>query len=68
VDLGLEPAGMQHQVIAMAAGHYHTCAILGSGAIKCWGYNALGQLGLGDSTDRGSDPSQMGDALPAVDL
>ena len=59
---------MQHQVIGMAAGNYHSCALLGTGAIKCWGYNALGQLGLGDSTNRGTDPSQMGDALPAVDL
>ena len=36
----------------------------GTGAIKCWGYNALGQLGLGDATNRGTDPAQMGDALP----
>jgi len=68
VDLGLEPGGMQHQVIGMAAGHYHTCTLLGTGAIKCWGYNALGQLGLGDSTDRGTDAAQMGAALPEVDL
>jgi len=52
----------------MAAGDWHTCALLGTGAIKCWGYNAFGELGLGDTTTRGTDPAQMGDALPAVDL
>lgn len=30
--------------------------------------NADGRLGLGDSLDRGIDPSQMGEALPFVDL
>jgi len=68
VELGLDPSGLQHQVIGMAAGDWHTCALLGTGAIKCWGYNAFGELGLGDTTTRGTDPAQMGDALPAVDL
>jgi alpha-tubulin suppressor-like RCC1 family protein len=68
VDLGLDSSGFHHQVIGMAAGNYHTCAVLVTGAIKCWGYNALGQLGLGNSTDRGTDPAQMGAALPEVDL
>jgi len=69
VELGLEPGtGFHHQVLGMTAGHYHTCALLGTGNIKCWGYNALGQLGLGDSTTRGTSPGQMGEALPVVDL
>ncbi len=69
VELGLEPGtGFHHQVVGMSAGHYHTCALLGTGRIKCWGYNAFGQLGLGDSATRGTDPAQMGDALPEVEL
>jgi len=44
------------------------CAVRANNAWpKCWGYNALGQLGLGDSTSRGTDPAQMGGALPEVE-
>lgn len=31
--------------------------------VKCWGENGLGQLGLGDTNDRGNDPGEMGSAL-----
>ena len=31
-----------------------------------WGYNAFGQLGLGDTRDRGIASGDMGDALPAL--
>jgi len=55
-------------VDAVAAGDDHTCAILTGGALKCWGRNSEGQLGLGDIINRGDQGGQMGDALPAVDL
>lgn len=32
-------------VIQIAAGGYHTCALLDTGAVRCWGYGANGQLG-----------------------
>lgn len=32
------------------------------------GRNDQGQLGLGDSEDRGNQPGEMGDALPTLDL
>jgi E3 ubiquitin-protein ligase HERC3 len=34
----------------------------------CWGENALGQLGIGNTVFHGSAPGEMGDALPPVDL
>ena len=40
--------------IAISAGWYHTCALLVSGSIKCWGMNSHGQLGY-DSTDNKGD-------------
>jgi alpha-tubulin suppressor-like RCC1 family protein len=50
-----------------AAGGY-TCALLNDGCAKCWGRNERGQLGLGDRANRGDEPGEMGDALPAVKL
>jgi hypothetical protein len=44
------------------------CAILDDGAVKCWGENGIGELGLGSSETRGTHPGEMGDALPAVKL
>ncbi|CAN0403862.1 unnamed protein product, partial [Scytosiphon promiscuus] len=35
---------------------------------QCWGSNSGGQLGLGDSLDRGDEAGEMGDSLPFVDL
>lgn len=42
--------GLSSSVSALAAGAYHTCAIMNS-RLYCWGYNSTGQLGLGNKTD-----------------
>jgi len=52
----------------LAAGQYHTCALLDNAQVKCWGHNDRGQAGWGDTTPRGEKPGQMGDALAAVDM
>jgi cysteine-rich repeat protein len=53
---------------ALAAGGFHTCARLNDDSVKCWGYNFYGQLGLGDTANRGDNAGELGDALPAVNL
>ena len=64
VDLG---AGKK--VASVCAGYGNSCALLTNGQVKCWGHNdGSGDLGYGDTVDRGGKPGEMGDALPAVDL
>ncbi len=36
-------------VTAIAAGDYHTCALLDSGEVVCWGLGSFGRLGYGNS-------------------
>lgn len=52
----------------IAAGATHFCAILDNDSVKCWGRNQSGQLGQGDTDNRGDDAGEMGDSLPAVSL
>lgn len=52
----------------ITAGYAHACALLDDGTVRCWGSNTAGQLGVGDTDDRGDEPGELGDALPAVPL
>lgn len=61
--------GAGRRVLAISpGGGGHTCALLDDGSAKCWGYNENGQLGLGDTANRGDGPGEMGSALPSVDV
>ncbi|MCA9655953.1 MAG: hypothetical protein H6712_15140 [Myxococcales bacterium] len=50
-------------VVSLTAGNAHTCARLDTGAVRCWGWGAQGQLGYGNLQDIGDDevPAAAGD-------
>lgn len=60
--------GSTATVKKLALGHFHTCVILSNDQVKCWGNNANGEVGVGDTLPHGLAPMQMGDNLPFVDL
>ena len=52
----------------MALGDGQTCVLFTNGRVKCFGHNNHGQLGYGDTENRGDDVDEMGDFLKFVDL
>ena len=50
---GVEAVNLGASGIAIAAGGDHTCALLASGTIRCWGRATSGELGLGSTSNVG---------------
>jgi alpha-tubulin suppressor-like RCC1 family protein len=48
----ISPSGLNSNVIEIATGNNHTCALLNTGFMKCWGLNGSGRLGDGTITTR----------------
>lgn len=44
-----EPVSGISSAVQVTAGDQHTCALLSTGKVVCWGYNGLGELGDGIS-------------------
>jgi len=43
--------GLTEDIISLAAGYEHSCAVTAAGAVKCWGANRQGQLGNGGDSN-----------------
>ncbi len=56
------PVKLGRPAVAISVGGYHTCAILGGGAVRCWGAGGEGALGYGNAKDIGDDetPASVG--------
>jgi alpha-tubulin suppressor-like RCC1 family protein len=63
VSLGSSGAAM-----AVSAGQAHTCVVFTSTEVKCFGNGGSGRLGVGNQSDLGDSPSEMGLALPVINL
>ncbi|WP_181197337.1 RCC1 domain-containing protein [Enhygromyxa salina] len=47
----VSPVSINAEVLSVHAGGSHTCALVGSGTVRCWGLNSSGQLGYGNVTN-----------------
>ncbi|MFO7180807.1 MAG: DUF4215 domain-containing protein, partial [Pseudomonadota bacterium] len=60
--------GDKLEIAKIATCSRHVCALSTTGYVKCWGANESGQLGYGDTADRGRTQASMGNNLPVVPL
>lgn len=52
----------------LAMGNRHVCALLDDSTMKCWGYNDVGQLGMGNTANLGDSVAELGDNMPTVNV
>ncbi|HLT39572.1 MAG TPA: DUF4215 domain-containing protein [Enhygromyxa sp.] len=68
-DVG--PVIIDEPIEAVVFGHYHTCALLDSGVVRCWGSNDGGGLGHGEIFYSVDDPAEgvdveLGDLVDSI--
>lgn len=66
VDFGFidDDPSRPRTAIDLAANALRTCAVLHDNSVRCWGYNAGGELGLGFKSDPIGDDETLVDAPP----
>ncbi|HKG35650.1 MAG TPA: hypothetical protein VKA89_04325, partial [Solirubrobacterales bacterium] len=58
--------GTGRTAVAITAGGAHTCAILDTGQVRCWGLGTAGRLGTGDTATIGDNETPG--STPPVDI
>lgn len=64
-DAGGVPTTPRLDSVSLAAGGSHSCVVVTSGQLRCWGKNLVGQLGQGNTNNVGDNP---GESSVSVDL
>jgi len=57
VSTGSTASASEEKYVQLAVRDSHSCGVLSSGAVKCWGSNGYGQLGLGYTSESVSSPT-----------
>jgi cysteine-rich repeat protein len=60
------PIDLGAPVVQIDAGFFHTCALTESNAVRCWGSNDAGQLGLGHTNKIGDDEFPLDEPPVAI--
>ncbi len=61
-----DPVDLGGPAVDLIAADQHTCALLDTGALRCWGRNTDGRLGHGHDEDIGDDETPA--SVPALDF
>ena len=56
--------GAGRTATAISAGGAHTCAVLDTGSVLCWGFGEDGRLGYGDTDEEGAEATIGDDEAP----
>ena len=63
---GFGPVNLGRPAVAISAGNAHTCAILDTGQVRCWGLGTNGRLGYGNTNSIGDN--EVPSSVSPVDL